>query len=93
MKIKFRLLHELATKPIEEDLIQTLRNQKRREWLNRGYDPELVEMALKMADSWIHSLADTFVPPDKPELRKQIIEWNYPKALEAAERWLIEMSK
>ena len=72
--------------------LTSLKESKKREWLERGFHPALVEKALLLADEWPASLAEGFLP-NMPEAQKRFVELNYPKALKTAERWLEEMSK
>jgi len=69
-----------------------LREAKKGEWLSQGYDPKLVDMALTFADEWVLSLAKTYLP-GKADMQKTMIELNYPRALDAAEKWLTGMIK
>ncbi len=73
--------------------IDAMREGKKREWLNKGYPPDLVEKALLMADRWISAEAAAFSPPGREDVREAIIKGHYMTALQAAETWMNAMLK
>jgi len=79
--------------PPTDRVLESMREEKRREWLAKGYSEALVEKALLLADRWVSEMAEAFAPPERMDIRQEIIRSSYPKALEVAEHWLEAMSK
>jgi len=80
--------------PFEIDReLEAMREAKKREWKAKGYPEGLVEKALMLSDGWVSSLAATWAPPDRPDIREAIIRNAYPKALSVGEAWIIAMSR
>ena len=70
----------------------SLREKKRQKWLDAGYNPGLIGMALAFADEWVVSLAKTYLP-GRLDMQREMVEMNYSKALDSADRWIKKMSK
>jgi len=79
-----------VTRLAVDTVLESKREEKKREWLAKGYSPALVEKALLLADEWIASLAETFAP-GMPDVQRAIIKAKYDKALEVGERWIKAM--
>lgn len=86
------LLSRQVTRLGVDTRMESLRESKKREWLERGYSPALVEKALALADEWPVALAEAFLP-GMPEAQRKMVELSYPKALTTAEHWITEMAK
>jgi len=82
-----------AIYPPTDRVLESMREAKRREWLAKGYPEGLVDKALLLADRWVSSMASAFAPPERMDIRQEIIRASYPKALEVAEHWIQEMIK
>jgi len=78
--------------PVDREL-EAMREAKKREWKAKGYPEGLVEKALMLSDGWVSSLAATWAPPDRPDIREAIIRNAYPKALSVGEAWIVAMMK
>lgn len=87
------LLPQLAIWPPVDRELEIMRERKKLEWKAKGYPEGLIDKALILADRWVSSMAAAFTPPGREDIREAIIKASYPKALEVAERWIIEMSK
>jgi len=72
--------------------ISKLRNMFKNKMISKGYDPKLVELALRLADRWIKELA-MYYSNGLPWLYTAIYRAKYIDALRVAERWLEEVSK
>jgi len=70
-----------------------MREAKRREWRAKGYPEGLIDHALMLADGWVSSMAATWAPPERPDIREAIIRNAYPKALSVGEAWIVAMMK
>jgi hypothetical protein len=79
-----------VTRLAVDKTLESKRETKKREWLTKGYSPFLVEKGLLLADEWVASLAETWAP-GMPEIQKVIVEKNYDRALDVADRWLKAM--
>lgn len=79
---------ELAVYPPIDKELEAMREAKRREWKERGYSEALIEKALLLSDRWASSMAATWAPPDRPDIREAILRSAYPKALDVADEWL-----
>jgi hypothetical protein len=95
-KISIIEIHKLketspqVTRLAVDKVLESKRETKKREWLTKGYSPFLVEKGLLLADEWVASLAETWAP-GMPEIQKVIVEKNYDRALDVADRWLKAM--
>jgi len=78
--------------PVDREL-EVMREAKKGEWKARGYPEGLIEKALLLADGWVSSLAATWAPPDRPDIREAIIRNAYPKALDVGQAWIVAMMK
>ena len=58
--------------------------------LEKGYDPELVDMGLKWARKWTINAVKYYVK--HPELRYKISQDVYKNALKLCEKWIKEMT-
>lgn len=75
-----------------EAYISNMKRLFKKKMVSKGYSPELVDMALKLADKWIHELAMYF-SNGVPWIYTSIVRQKYKDALQVAERWLQEVSK
>ena len=82
----------VAYPPVNSE-IEKMREAKRIEWERKGYPPGLIDKALSLADGWVESMAGAFTPPNRPDIRKEIITSSYPKGLEVAEKWISTMHR
>jgi len=78
--------------PVDREL-ESMREAKKVEWRARGYPEGLIEKALLLADGWVSSLAATWAPPERPDIREAIVRNAYPKALMVGEAWIVAMMK
>jgi hypothetical protein len=65
--------------------LERLKEEKIREWRDRGYSENLIKMATDLADEWSWSMAGAFAPP---ELRENVVKYIYPKSLDVASKWI-----
>lgn len=72
--------------------LEAMKEAKRREWSSRGYPPGLIDKASRMTDEWATSMARTWSPPGRPDVYEAILRNSYPRALEAADRWISVLS-
>jgi len=70
--------------------LERLKEEKRREWRDRGYPEHFIRMGMELAQDWTDSMARAFAP-DMPEVQAAIIRATFPKGLETAERWIRRM--
>lgn len=82
---------QLAVYPPVDKELETMREKKRREWLAKGYPSGLIDKALLLADRWASSMAETWAPPGREDIRKLILKSAYPKALSVAQEWIEAM--
>jgi len=88
-----RFRDQVAIYPPVDRELEAMREAKKREWKGKGYPEGLVEKALMLSDGWVSSLAATWAPPDRPDIREAIIRNAYPKALSVGEAWIVAMMK
>ena len=72
--------------------VERLKREAIRRWRDMGFDMRLIEMALKLADNWIYSLASFYTNHD-PRIMGIIIRRKYEEALRVAENWLKEIAR
>lgn len=96
-KISIIEIHRIKESPPQvtrlavDKVLESKREAKKREWAARGYSPFLIEKGLLLADEWVASLAEAWAP-GMPEIQKIIVEKNYDRALDVADRWLKAMT-
>lgn len=78
--------------PVDKEL-EAMREAKKREWKALGYPDALIEKALLLADGWVGSMAETWAPPGRSDIREAIVRNAYPKALMVGEAWIKAMMK
>jgi len=78
--------------PVDREL-EAMREAKKREWKARGYPDALIEKALLLADGWVSSMAGTWAPPGRLDIREAIVRNAYPRALEVGQAWIVAMMK
>jgi len=81
-----KLLGEIivAGTPVDAE-IETMLEEKKREWRMKGYSEKLIRMAEDLAKGWVAKLSEAFAPP---EVREAVVRHMFPKALETASKWL-----
>jgi len=67
--------------------IERMRVEKVREWRARGYPEHLIDMALRLSQEWVISMAKAFAPT-MTEVQSAIIKATFPKALQVGQKWL-----
>jgi hypothetical protein len=72
--------------------LEAMKEAKRREWSSRGYPPGLIDKATRLADEWSSSMARTWSPPGRPDVYEAILKTSYPRALDAADKWITVLS-
>lgn len=72
--------------------VEELRREAVEKWRRKGYDEELIRMAIRFADRWLINSAKFYVGL-RPDILKQVVRERYRYALHVAESWLTEMSK
>lgn len=65
--------------------LETMKDEKRKEWRARGYSEGLIDKAMDLAQEWAYKMSEVFTPP---ELREAAVIHNLPKGLEVADRWI-----
>jgi len=76
-----------------DSAVDKLREDKKNEWLAKGYRPGLVNMALEWADNWTEGMLRSplyafFTSEQKMAMAPQF----YKYALDRAERWIAAFS-
>jgi len=82
-------LDPIGVRGIDSSL-EELKRKKIDEWRSKGYSEHLISMALELADEWAYKMSEVFAPP---EIREAAVRYNYPKALEVADRWIRVMGE
>ena len=65
--------------------LETMKEEKRKDWRARGYSEGLIDKAMDLAQEWAYKMSEVFTPP---ELREAAVMHNLPKGLEVADRWI-----
>ena len=65
--------------------LDSMVQEKRKEWEARGYTPNQINMAVKLAEEWANSMSDAFAPPSQKEAS---MRQTLPKGLAVADKWL-----
>ena len=65
--------------------METMKEEKRKEWRAKGYSEKLINMATELAQEWAFRMSEVFAPP---EMREVAVRHNLPKGLEVADRWI-----
>jgi len=84
---------QIAIYPSVDRDLEAMREAKKREWKAKGYPEGLVEKALLLANGWVSSMAATWAPPGRSDVREAIIRHAYPRGLEVGEAWIVAMMK
>jgi len=77
--------------------IERMKEEKRREWIERGYPERLVFMALNMAKGWAARMVEFATRDLPPDMREEVVvklaPMMFKRALkEVAEPWLETMA-
>ena len=75
---------EIGIRGIDSD-IERMKQEKISEWRKKGYREGLINMAIELAEDWAYKMSEVFAPP---EFRSAAVKYNFPKALEVADRWI-----
>lgn len=73
--------------------LEAMKKAKIDEWRKKGYHERLISMATELAIDWTYSLASRFAPPDRPDIKAEMVRHMFPTGLEVADRWITRMGE